>query len=285
MAEFERPDGGVEGVRAAVAHHADAEVPPAAPDFRMIGGVVGPMRGRTEPEVPVEFVRKGRGVGGPGSPLGTPGGMAPGVVGKVAPGIDLADLADGAVPNPFADEADAFAGVALVAHLSGEFALARGLGQGAGLVDIVSERFLEVNVFAGLEGGQGDDGMGVVGRGDHDRLDVLLFIEHLAVVGPDSCLGIFFEDFGGVVVVHVAQGDDVLGVEVFEVGGAHAADADAGDVEFFARAVSGRRRGHGAAASVKAERAAVAARNWRRFRWLGSRGEWAVLCAFMGMGV
>ena len=56
------------------------------------------------------------------------------------------------------------------------------------------------------------------------------FLQLLKLFG----LGIAAENAGGVVPVHVAEGDDVLRLHLAEVGEALAADADAGDVELLA---------------------------------------------------
>jgi len=76
--------------------------------------------------------------------------------------------------------------------------------------------------------------MEMIGRSDHDCVDVLLLVEHLAEVGKDFGLGIFFEGVPGVVRVDVAQGDDIFAAELFEVGCALASNADSGNVDFFA---------------------------------------------------
>ncbi|MCX6894377.1 MAG: hypothetical protein NTZ16_02480 [Verrucomicrobia bacterium] len=122
--ELERGDDGIERVRAAVAHHAVAEIPPATPHAGMIGRMVGTFRRRAEPQVPVQFVRQRLNVFGTtaaATPFGTPARVTPRVIGKTAPGIHLAHLADCARRNPFTDEPGAFAAVALDSHLRGDF--------------------------------------------------------------------------------------------------------------------------------------------------------------------
>lgn len=148
--------------------------------------------------------------------------------------MDFADRADGIVQNEFAQSASVFGSLALIAHLSGDFVLARGLGNLARLPDGMGERFLAINVFAELDGGHGNERMEMIGRGDHYGVDVLLFLEHFAKVGEDFCFWIFFEDASGVVGVDVADGNDVFAAELFEIDSALAANADAGNVEFFA---------------------------------------------------
>ena len=74
--------------------------------------------------------------------------------------------------------------------------------------------------------------MGVVRRGHHDGVDLLLFVQHLAEVAIDLRLGVPLEDAGGVLVVYVAEGHDVvLAFDASDVGAALSADADSGDIE------------------------------------------------------
>ena len=79
--------------------------------------------------------------------------------------MDFEDVADGAVPDPFADEARALAGVALVPHLGDDVGRLGRLGQDAGLFDCVGQGLLDVDMLAQLDGGHGDDGVVVVGGG------------------------------------------------------------------------------------------------------------------------
>ena len=124
--------------------------------------------------------------------------------------------------------------MALVAHLGGDLRLTGGLGQGAGFVNRVGERLLDIDVFAGANGRHGDHCVGVVGRGDDDGVNVLLLVKHFAVVAKHSCLWVFLERLSGVVLVHVAKGHDVLRGARSDVVPSHASDTDACDVESFA---------------------------------------------------
>jgi len=123
--------------------------------------------------------------------------------------------------------------LSLVAHLCGDFGVARGFGDHTSFVDVVCEGFFAVDVFAELDRGHGDDGVLVVGCGDDDGVDVFLFVEHLAVVAVALGVGVGVVDACGVGVVDVAEGDDVFAGALADIACASAADADAGDVEFF----------------------------------------------------
>jgi len=163
--------------------------------------------------------------------------------------VDLEDVADGAVPDPFADETGAFAGVALIAHLGDDVGRLGRLGQDAGLLDGVGQGFLDVDMLAQLDGGHGDDGVVVVGDRHGDGVDALFLFEHaaeIAILGRLVVHGLLvgFElvvakELGHALVVDVAQGDDVLRAAAPGVRRAHAADTDAGDVERVARGLLG----------------------------------------------
>ena len=74
--------------------------------------------------------------------------------------------------------------------------------------------------------------MHVVRCGHRHRVDVLAFLlQHHSEIFEAFRLRIFSEGTGGVDLVHVAQRVDVFVVHVFNVAGAFAAHADAGDVQ------------------------------------------------------
>ena len=94
--------------------------------------------------------------------------------------------------------ADGVEGVPLVAHLRDDLVLLGGLHQLADLVDRVRQRLLAVDVLAALDGGHGGHRVGMVGRGDDDRVDLLVhLVEHLAEVAELLGLGIVLEGVGG----------------------------------------------------------------------------------------
>ena len=192
-AKFQGRDHRIQRVRPAVAHHPAAKIPEAAPRLRMVGPMVRPHGRRADPQVPVQRCGNGRRFLGPVRPRAAPAGMAPGIIGKAAPGIDFADLADQARGDPLADQPVAFHAVALDAHLRGHLVLLGRLGELAGFIDRVRQRFLAVDVLAGLDGRHGDHGMRMIGRGDHHAVDVLLLLQHQAIVFVGLRLGILLE--------------------------------------------------------------------------------------------
>ena len=64
-----------------------------------------------------------------------------------------------------------FGGLALVAHLGGDAYFFAASRIGTGLGDGVGEGLFAVDVLAGFHGGQGDEGVEVVGRGDGDGVE------------------------------------------------------------------------------------------------------------------
>ena len=167
--------------------------------------------------------------------------------------MHLAHGADDAGGEPFFEEADGFGGVPLIAHLRLHFGATRGLGDRAGFANRVREGLLAIHVFAGRQGRERDDGVRVVGCGNDDGVDVLLFFQHHAVVHVGFRRRVTGEGRRGVVGIDVAERDDVLAGAGFEVGGTLAlgADADGGEVEFIARRLGTEER---AAEKLKAER-------------------------------
>ena len=69
----------------------------------------------------------------------------------------------------------------------------------------------------------------------HDRIYLLLFLEHFAVVPVPSCLGKLIENGRRVGRVHVAKSHDVFAAQVLKVFRALAAETDSRNVQFFIR--------------------------------------------------
>jgi hypothetical protein len=109
----------------------------------------------------------------------------------------------------------------------------------------VGQRLLDIDVLAQLDGGHGDDGVVVVRHGHGHGVDAFFFLEQptpVAVLDRLVVHGLLLrlelagaEELGHLFVVDIAEGDDVLGAAASDIGVAHAADADAGDVDGVAR--------------------------------------------------
>ena len=101
----------------------------------------------------------------------------------VRPHVHFADLADGAPHDVLDGAAFPVARVTLVAHLRDDaLLLGRFLLQVPRFVNRPAERLLDVDVLAGIHRVRGNDGVHVIRRRDDDRVEVLLLLEHLAVV-------------------------------------------------------------------------------------------------------
>jgi len=92
-------------------------------------------------------------------------------------------VADGAAANVLVAGARAVARVSLVPHLrdDGGFLL-RLLRQRTRLLDRPAEWLLHVDVLVQIHGREGYDCVHVIRCRDHDRIDVLLLVEHPAIV-------------------------------------------------------------------------------------------------------
>src|SRR5436305_10735334 len=98
MTELEGAEDGVERVTADVAERAGPEIPPAAPDERQIGRMIGPAGRRAEPQVPFESWRHRWRIFWPAHTLG-PVFVEKSVGRPIGPNVSFADGPDGIVPN------------------------------------------------------------------------------------------------------------------------------------------------------------------------------------------
>ena len=226
--QLECLERGRQVVAANVAQHTGAEVPPATPGERMVGGVIGSLGGRAKPQVPVEPRGHGRRCLRPRHAARRDVGPA------VRPGVDLPDFADRAGPDVLADHPRAFACLALVSHLGSHVGLLGRPGHFEGLPYTVRQRLLAEYVLAHLDRHHRNRGVSVVRGGDHYRVDLLLRLEHLAEIGVEFGLGKLL----GVAVqrpaVDVAQGHHVLAADPADISRAHSADPHARNVQLLA---------------------------------------------------
>ena len=282
----------VNEMRPHVSYGADAPVGPAAPVEGVIDGVVFDGRRRTEKQVPGERVRHRigprHGVGqtrhdGRHVPeqfvrtglhrLRPRNALRPVGERPVCPDTHLAHFAYSAGPHILVHPARIVARVPLIAHLRRQLLLLRFLRQFPHLVDRPGEWLLDVDVLAQSHRGRCDDRVRVVRRGDQHGVDVLLLLEHLAIVliafrlrqvlvleparsgylfGDAAAFfvrpGLFqpallpldlgpqpVKPLGRVAPIHITQRDDVLAREADEVASPLASHANAGDVQQIAR--------------------------------------------------
>jgi hypothetical protein len=119
-------------------------------------------------------------------------------------------------------------------QLGGELLVVGGeRGDMASFLDRVGQGLFAIDMLAEGQRQGGRPGVSVVGGRDHDGVDPLLFrIEHLAVIAVLGRLGKLTRRRAEVSGVHIAQRDDVLAGELFDIVPALVGDADAGDVQF-----------------------------------------------------
>ena len=100
----------------------------------------------------------------------------------------------------------------------------------------MGQRFLTIYMLAQGDGSGCDNGVSMVGSGYHHGVDALAYlVEHLAPVLVALGVGKVVEGLHGIAPVYIAEGYDILRLEVFHVAAPHSAHADAGDVELVAR--------------------------------------------------
>ena len=110
--------------------------------------------------------------------------MGPKTNGPICPDMNFADFADGAGLNEFDSGFRIVERAALIAHLSGEFGFVLSLsGEFAALINGPAERLLNVDVLVEIHSSESDGRMHVIGSSDDDTVDVLLLLEHFAIVG------------------------------------------------------------------------------------------------------
>ena len=227
--EIQRPKNWIHDVTGPVAHGAVAEGDPAAPFRWQVRWMIGPILRWPQPHIPIQRRRNL-------VLLAQMGQFVDAGVHCRASCMNGVDAADGAIPYPFTTIADRIKRVALIAQLGDHLVFLRGLHQFADLVHRVGQRFFAINVLAALDGGHRRHGVTMVRRGDHDRINLLFHrIEQFAKIAELFGGGKFPERLGGLLGVHVAQRDDVvIGGDRINIAGAHAADANAGDVQLLA---------------------------------------------------
>ena len=231
--QVQRLEGYLHDVASHVAESACAIVPPATPVPRMVSTVVRTIFSRTQKEIPAfrttKTPRNGHFLGGSVQALRPEG--------TVGSAVHAGDLADFAVPDPLTNEVAVFGRCTLVTHLRSHFVLLGQVGEQAGLVNGVCQRFLNIDVLTHGDGVGSHNGVGVVRSCHKDSIDALA---HLVVHATEVTIllgfGMTVERVLCIVEVHVAEGNDVVGpLHVAQVSITHATDADAGNVQLVAR--------------------------------------------------
>ena len=106
------------------------------------------------------------------------------------------------------------------------------LGQEPCLIDGQGQRLFAIDVLSGCDGLGCDDGVSVVGGGDHHCVSLVKhLVEHHAVVVVALCLRVPVEYVRGVLPVDIAESDDVLRFHLLQVSGTTSSDTYTEDVE------------------------------------------------------
>ena len=108
--------------------------------------------------------------------------MRPEAERAVGPDVNLAHFTNCAGLNVFDGSAPVVGRMALIAHLRGDLGFLGAPRQLPGFINRPGKRLLHVDVFSQSHRGKGDVRVHVIGRGDEDGVDVLLMLEHIAIV-------------------------------------------------------------------------------------------------------
>ena len=230
--QVQRPERRVYHVAEPVTYGARAEGHPAAPIPGNPERRVRPERNRPDPHIIVEPFGHLIGL----VELVQIAELAIHILEGVTAGMNGMHLADGARPDPLAEPANRAAGMPLIAKLGDHLVLAGGLHERADFLDRVGQWLFAINMLVMLHGRHRNNRVGVIGGADDHRVNLLVhLVEHHAKVFELRRLGILGELLGRVLLIHVAQGDYVVAQlgQLIHVAASLAADADAGDVEFF----------------------------------------------------
>ena len=186
-------------------------IPPATPVERQQSLEILLLGCGAQPQVEIQFRRNGV------LPVGSAHTLRPYRSVRITIyGVHIADLA-GIVP--ILQHPHAVARGPLVAHLGHHLVPVRRLGQFSGLINIMCQRLLYIDVLVELHGGHGGHGVGMVRRGHGAGIQMLaLFVQHHPEVLVIFRLGEFLAHLHRGAVVHVTQESDLRLPAVEEVG-------------------------------------------------------------------
>jgi len=123
-------------------------------------------------------------------------------------------------------------GTLLAAYPQDDAIVAHRLTKHLSLLDGEGERFLQVDVFLCLRCLDGDEGMPVVRRGDHHRIDILTGQQVLVVLVHLHSLGLLLT---GILVVHPLQ--EALSLDAIDIAAGY--HTHTGDTQVAAQQVHG----------------------------------------------
>jgi hypothetical protein len=193
------PMGDVHPMDEKVGHRAAAEIPIPAPVAELVG-IEGAVGGRAQKTLPIEL----------GHVEGRHTAHRRDVILEPV-GADQGHLAEAAVVDLLAGLREVLPTALLQSDLHHALGIVHGGNQRSGLFHRMGDGLFAVDVFAGAHRGDGDGHMPVVGRADHDGVDVFA-IEDLAVVEVVACVGRTVLGFGfqAARFIDVAARDDFV---------------------------------------------------------------------------
>src|ERR1035441_1984224 len=129
------------------------------------------------------------------------------------PDVHLAHGADRASLDEFQYASVIVGGMDLSAHLSDDAGLGGGLGNRAGLPNIMGEGLFAIDVLAEVDGGQDGKSVRVLSAGHDHGVNVIAGVVKLAEVHELPGLGILHGGCVETILVDVAKSDDVLAAD------------------------------------------------------------------------
>src|SRR5262245_21119771 len=165
------------------------------------------------PEIPVQFLRDGNRLERAFAQTGGENGG------------DLRQIAEAAVADEFAGEAELGVAALLAAGLQNASRFAHGFGQAFAFINGEREWFFAVDILAGLDGSEVHQRVPVIRRGVDDHVNVLV-LEQLAEVVVNLRSAMLLGNFARMLLIHVANRDDLAEASgVLGVAAAHPARA------------------------------------------------------------
>ena len=203
-------------MRAEVAHSPTAEVPPAVPfGPREVDFVKRTLRRRSKEEIPVQkwrgglcFLRPSGHIHDVAVPFRCLLALQPPC--PADPNVALRDGTDGPTLDEFHHTTVVGRGMDLSPHLCGHTSLFCGGTDLPAFPDIVSERFLAIDVLLQLQGWQGSKGVGMLRCADGHGIKGFEFIIEFPEIGECFCFGILSGCCREVMLVHITEGHDIL---------------------------------------------------------------------------
>ena len=119
----------------------------------------------------------------------------------------------------------------LCSHLGSDAGFGGGLGDDPRFPDAMGQRFFAENVLAELDGGHHGKRVRVLRRGHDHGVDVVAGVVELTEIHVFPRQGILGGGGVQVLLINVAECDDVLGANLGSVGRPASAGADDGDIE------------------------------------------------------